>query len=114
METRLWTIHSKEGQEERLIGDGFSILALLVPPIWAIWHGAWLILGAILMLAAVAAAINPLAASPVMYGLGLLLALDGAEARRLELKLRGWAEVKTVEARTEAGAEELWLMGRAT
>lgn len=116
METRLWTVHRKgqgTGNDKlAFIGDGFSLFALALPPIWAIWHGAWLVLLAMFVLAGAAAAYHPFAASPVMYGIGVILALDGAEVRRWEMRLRGWAEVSTVEARTIEGAEELWLIGQ--
>ena len=51
---------------------------------------------------------SPLAVSPVMYGLGLILAFEGAAVRRAEYRLRGWREVNVVEARSEEGAEELY------
>jgi hypothetical protein len=111
MEARLWTVHRKGDRPVRLVGDGFSFFALIVPPIWAIWHGAWLVLLGIVVLALAAAAYSPLAASPVMYGIGLILAFDGAELRRLDLRMRGWREAAAVEARTEEGAEELWFTG---
>ncbi|MFK7942173.1 MAG: DUF2628 domain-containing protein [Paracoccaceae bacterium] len=116
METRLWTVHrkGKGTSADRLdfIGDGFSIFALALPPIWAIWNGAWLTLVAIFVLAGAAAAYHPLAASPMMYGIGFILALEGSEIRRWERRLFGWREVSVVEARTIEGAEELWLTGQ--
>ena len=56
---------------------------------------------------------SPLAVSPVLYGLGLILAFEGGPVRRAELRLRGWREVSVVEARSEEGAEELWMAGLA-
>ncbi|MEM1300598.1 MAG: DUF2628 domain-containing protein [Pseudomonadota bacterium] len=108
MEMRLWTVHRK-GEEVRFIPDGFSIFALALPPVWVIWHGAWITLIATLVLAGAAAMYNPLAASPVMYGIGLILAFEGAQIRRWEMRLRGWQEVSVVQAQTVEGAEELWL-----
>ena len=113
METKLWTVHSK-GEDTRFIADGFSLIALALPPIWAIWRGTWVTLIGMAVLAGLAAAYHPLAASPVMYGIGLLLALDGAEFRRWELRLRGWREVSVVYAATVEGAEELWLEENST
>lgn len=113
MEARLFTIHRKGDARLTVVGDGFSVFALILPPVWALWHGAWVTFGAILVLAGLAGAWHPLAASPVMYGIGLILAFDGSEIRRLELRLRGWREDKVVEARSEEGAEELWLAGQS-
>lgn len=112
MQARVWTVHRRL-EQTRFVGDGFAIWALIVPPVWALWHGMWLTLVAMIVLMALATAYNPLAGSPVMYGIGLILALDGSEIRRLELHLRGWREAAAVEARTIEGAEELWIEGRA-
>jgi len=97
----------------RLVADGFSWFALIVPPIWAIWNGYWITLILFLGLVGIAGGLNPLAASPMAYALGLILAFDGAEIVRAELSMRGWIESTSVEARTEEGAEELFVTGRA-
>ena len=113
MEARLFTVHRKGAQGLTIIGDGFSLFALIVPPIWAIWNGLWVTLVAMIVLFALAGLYSPLAVSPVMYGLGLILAFEGAAIRRAEHRLFGWREVSVVEARSEEGAEELWMAGQA-
>lgn len=117
MEPRLYTVHLADGAEPRFVDDGFSILALIVPPVWAIWHGLWITLGAIVAVgvgaAMLAVFINPIAASPINLGLGLVLAFEGGAIARWELGLRGWREAGVVEAVTEEGAEELFLSGQA-
>ena len=113
METHLYSVHRKGERGLRVVADRFSILALLFLPGWLIWERLWLTaLGLVLLLAA-AALVTPLAVSPVLYGAGAIAAFEGASLIRAELRLRGWREVATVEARTEEGAEELYLTGQA-
>ncbi len=111
MELKLWTVHRKGARDLWLVADRFSLFALLLPPIWAIWHGLWVILFGMVSVLLVAALVNPLAASPAMYAIGFIAAFEGGALKRLELKSRGWHEVATVEAATEEGAEELWMSG---
>ncbi|MEO1493244.1 MAG: DUF2628 domain-containing protein [Pseudomonadota bacterium] len=113
METRLWTIHDNGSGDLKFVADEFSWLALVLTPVWAIWNGYWITLAVYIGLVGIAGGINPLAASPVAYGLALILAFDGAEIIRAELSMRGWIERGSVEARTEEGAEELFVTGRA-
>jgi hypothetical protein len=113
MEQRLYTVHIQDGSEPRFIDDAFSVMALIVPPIWAAWNGLWITLGVVLVLSVSAALINPLAASPVNFGLGLILALEGGAIARWELRFLGWREAGVVEAATEEGAEERFLTGHA-
>ena len=112
MEARLYTVHRKGAQGLTCIGDGFSLFALILPPVWAIWHGLWLTLIAMIAILALAGFYSPFAVSPVLYGLGLILALEGAAIRRAEHRMWGWREVTVVEARSEEGAEELWMAGQ--
>ncbi len=112
MRDRLYTVHEK-GRELRVVSDGFDPFALLLPPVWAIWHGAWATLAAYAVLAAAAFAWAPVAALVVEFGIALILAFEGASVRRAELGLRRWRRVGVVEARSAAGAEELYLKGEA-
>ena len=112
MRDRLYTVHEK-GQDLRVISDGFDFFALILPPLWAIWHGTWVTLAAYVGLAAAAFAWSPLAAPVVELGLALILALEGGSVRRAELRLRRWRQAGLVEACSAAGAEELWEKGEA-
>jgi hypothetical protein len=112
MRTRLYTVHGK-GAEIRVIADRFDLLALLLPPVWAIWHGAWAALLAYLGLVGLAALWSPFGPAVVEIALALILAFEGGAVRRAELTLRGWGEAGVVEARSAAGAEELYLKGEA-
>lgn len=113
MRTRLYTVHGKGG-EIRVVADRFDLLALLLPPVWAIWHGAWATLVAYLALVALAFLWSPFGPAVAETALALILAFEGGAVRRAELRLRGWREAGVVEARSAAGAEELFLRGEAT
>ena len=112
MRDRIYTVHEK-GRDLRVVSDGFDFFALVLPPLWAIWHGAWVTLAAYVALAAAAFAWSPLAAPVVELGIALILAFEGGAVRRAELRLRRWRRAGLVEARSAAGAEELYLKGEA-
>jgi hypothetical protein len=113
METHLYTVHRKGERGLRVVADRFSWLALLLLPVWLVWERLWLTALALVALLAAVALLAPLAVSPVLYGAGAIAAFEGASLIRAELRLRGWREAAAVEARTEAGAEELYLTGRS-
>lgn len=117
MEVGLYTIHQKGGRSGtpriRVIRDRFSMLALLLWPVWLLWNGLWLMAILALALMVGVGLFAPHAVLPVSWGLSFILALEGAVFIRAELRLRGWREVGVVEARSAEGAEELFLTGRA-
>jgi hypothetical protein len=112
MGTHLYTVHRKGDRGMRVVGDRFSFLALLLLPIWLIWEGLWIAGLAIIVLLIGAAIVSPVAISPLLYGLAAICAFEGASVIRAELALRGWREAAVVEARTDEGAEELYLTGQ--
>ncbi|MEO1277117.1 MAG: hypothetical protein AAFV96_17685 [Pseudomonadota bacterium] len=114
METNLYTIHTRRGDETRLriVGDGRHPLAV-IPPVWAIWRGLWIVFLIELAALVTMAVVLPTAVGTLYLGLLLLTFLEGATLERAELALRGWEEVGVAEARTEEGAEEEYRMGRA-
>jgi len=113
METHLYTVHRKGERGLRVVGDRFSFLALLFLPGWLIWERLWITALGLIALLVIAALVTPLAVSPVLYGAGAIAAFEGGSVIRAELRLRGWREVAAVEARTDAGAEELYLTGQS-
>jgi hypothetical protein len=113
VEVHLYTLHHKTGRDLRPVTDRFSLLALLLPPVWALAHGLWLTLLAEAVLLGLAFLWSPFAMSPMFYGIALILALEGGAVTRAELRLRRWRELGLVEARTPEGAEELYLRGEA-
>jgi len=112
MEARLYTIHTRPDRPGlKVIGDiGVSAF---VPPLWALANGLWLTLAAMIGLMAAVALIQPFALGMTYFGLLLISAFDGDWVMRAELRLLGWREIGTVEARTASGAEELFLRGEA-
>ncbi len=113
METHLYTVHRKGAQGLRVVGDGFSFLALLFLPAWLIWERLWITSLGLVALLVVLGFVAPFAVTPVLYGFGAICSFEGGSVIRAELRLRRWREVAAVEARSEAGAEELYLCGQA-
>jgi Protein of unknown function (DUF2628) len=113
METHLYTVHRKGERGMRVVGDGFSLLALLFLPGWLVWERLWIAALFLLSLLAGLAFLAPLAAWPALSGAAAICAFEGASIIRAELRLRGWREDGAVEARTAEGAEELYLTGQA-
>lgn len=117
MEMNLYTVHQKNRRdgtpELRMISDRFSWFAFLLWPLWLIWNGLWIMAALMFVLMMLVGVVAPHAALPVSWGLAFIFALEGAVFIRAELRLRGWREVGLVEARSAAGAEELFLTGRA-
>ena len=111
MQTRLYTVHHKGSGDLRAIADRFDWFALLLPPLWAVWHGLWLTLAVQVLAVALAALWSPLAVPVAGFGLAAILGFEGAAVRRAELRLRRWREAGLVEARSPEGAEELFLKG---
>ena len=111
MDARLYTLHEKGAKPLVAVEDRLRFLALLAPPLWALFTGWWLILVGQVLLVSLAWLWSPVAAWPVMEGLGLILGLEAGALIRWELRLRGWREAAVVEARSPEGAEELYLMG---
>ncbi|MEO0820250.1 MAG: hypothetical protein AAF074_07455 [Pseudomonadota bacterium] len=113
METHLYTIHSRAGREHlRAVGDGTHPLSVL-PPLWAIWRGLWIVFVLEIAVMALTAWYLPLAGGTVWLALIALTYLEGGSIERAELRLRGWRPVALAEARSEEGAEEAYLTGRA-
>lgn len=110
---RLYTLHEKPGRDLRAIADRMDPFAFILPPVWLIWHRLWLTGLSLLAVVSLVGLLAPLASPALLYGIGAILALEGGATKRLELRLWGWREVGLVEARTEEGAEELYLEGRA-
>ena len=111
MKAHLYTVHRKGERGMRVVGDGVDWLALVLWPAWLLWHGLWISAGVVVVLLVVAAAVTPFAVLPAACGIGLICTFEGASIIRAELRLRGWREAGCVEARSAAGAEELYLTG---
>ena len=114
MERRIYTVQGNGSRDFEAITDKFDPFALALPPLWLLWHGLWFSLGAMILICVAAFLAFPASLPPVLYGLAALLGFEGGSVRRTELSLRGWRIVATVEAGSEAGAEEVYLTGRVS
>jgi hypothetical protein len=113
---RLYTVHqgpspAGRGDDVVFIRDGFSWLALIVPPLWALYRALWLVVAGIAVLAL---AINGLAqwtaASSsamvaVILAAVLLFAFEANDLWRWTLRRRGFRDVAIVAGRSLADAE---------
>lgn len=113
MRAHLYTIHRKGERGLCVVADRFDWLALLLAPVWVVWHGLWIAGLVVVAVLGAAAAVTPWAVLPAYVGVAFLLAFEGGSVTRAELRLRRWREAGAVEARSEAGAEELYLTGGA-
>ncbi len=113
MEQALYTVHHKKGRYVEVISDRFDLIALIVPLVWMIWHGVWVMLGLLVFVLVLAWMYSVYAPMAVMYAVGFLLAFEGGAVRRLEFRLRGWRQRGVVEAASADAAEEQFLNGKA-
>jgi hypothetical protein len=113
-ETEIFTIHSRGRAGELIaVGDHRHPLGI-VPPFWALWRGLWMTAAVMAAIMGLATVFHPLAAGSVWVALIAITVFEGSALERLEWRLRGWREVGVVEARTEEGAEELYLKGETS
>jgi hypothetical protein len=92
--------------EVRFVRDGFSVVALIVPVIWLLWHRLW-----IEALAAFAAAICigfggelsgwTATAALISFLVSLFVALEGPSLRVWALGRRGWRDAGVIDAADE-------------
>jgi hypothetical protein len=91
------------------VKDGFSWPALLIPPVWLVWHRLWLTLliwvVAVIVLSILAGFAGSDASTAVMILFGFWFALEANGFRRWTLERRGYALIAVVEGRTVVEAE---------
>ncbi|PHK95095.1 hypothetical protein CR162_10125 [Pseudoroseomonas rhizosphaerae] len=100
---RAWTVHSppisgqaaapgraRRAQGLALVPEGFSLAAALLPPLWFLRHGLWLVLVLYLALSVLAALLLPEALRPYAWlGAHWLIGLHAQDLRRWTLARRG-------------------------
>lgn len=113
-----YTVHlpayeaSREKQLKKAIfvRDGFHLLALILPPLWLLWHRQWL---GLLMYAAVLVLFDfstdfvsdwALGIANLLFGLGI--ALEASTLRRWRLQARGWPIADAFAAQDLDDAEQ--------
>ena len=125
---RVFTYHERPGasaltDEPVLIREGFSWPAALFSAFWALWHGLWLVAGALFALGlAVEAGLvffgaDPLAKAAVSIGLAAIIGFCANDWRRARLRKQGYQLMGIVAADSIDSARRRWfdlrLPGRA-
>lgn len=93
------------------VRDGFSFWAFLLGPLWMLWHRMWLVLlGYVVVVAGLDAALSVLGASPIAISvvalfIALLVGLEASTLRRLSLRRRGFRNVGIVSGADREDAE---------
>ena len=98
-------------QDLIFIKDGFCWPALVLPFIWPVWRGLWLVaLSVLVLLVAVSVAVQagwlaPLTGTAIEIVVAFIVAFEGNNLRRWTKSRRGWREVGMVSGRRLADAE---------
>lgn len=88
-----------------LVPEGFSLVAALLPPLWFLRHGMWLVLVLYLALAVLAALLLPGALRPYAWlGAHWLAGLQAQDLRRWTLARRGLPAAAVVLGADEESA----------
>lgn len=100
--------------DAKLVRDGFSFLAFLVPPLWLIWHRLWIEAALAFAAALVLTALGEvagfgLAGSLLSLLVSLYIGLEGPALRLAAYRRRGWREWGVVDADTVSDAEMRYL-----
>ena len=102
---KVWTVHLRRDAEPLLIREGFAPFAMLLGPIWLLWHRAWI--PAVFVLG-LEAAITTLLDDPIGEALDALfsvaLGLMGRDLLRWMATLRGYLLAHVLVARDETEA----------
>ncbi len=92
-----------------LIPDAPSLMALILPLFWLLWHRLWwpvlfYVLLTITFLLLLPTSLNVIAAFLTIFP-GVFLFLEGQELRRKKLERRGWTLAATIEEQDVGAAE---------
>jgi hypothetical protein len=97
------------------IKDGFCWPALVLPVVWPLWRGLWLVAAVVFALLVVVSAavesgwIAPLTGGVVEIAVALVMGFEGNNLRRWTKSGRGWREVGMVSGRRLAEAERTFF-----
>ena len=106
-----WQVGEAADAPVTLIGEGFNWFALVLPPVWALWHRQWLVAAVLAAAAAVlgvgAGLLQPGGPLAAILGGGLLLWLgyEANDIRRWSMRRAGWRDVGIVCGRDRDEAE---------
>lgn len=105
MRLRIYTVHvsSRRGPDEaELVKEGFCWPALFFGPIWAAWHGMWLLATGLLAAAiglSLVADLWPSADLPITIAgvaFDVLVAAEANDLRRRHLARHGWRKAAVI------------------
>ena len=97
---RIYTVHFRpdDGGDIVLVKEGFCWPAFLVGPLWALWHGLWVVaLGLVALVVGVGAAgavpgLDAVTAAALSLGTAMAIGGTANDLRRWTLERRGFSE----------------------
>lgn len=121
---RIYTVHTlawsaTADSDAVFVKEGFSWLALLFGPFWALWHGLWLSALALFLIGAVIGAAGEYsglaqdAGAVLQFAVQFLFALWANDLRRWKLGRQGYIERGVASGRRVADAERRFFAGAA-
>ena len=122
----IFTVHAPPGVEAAaldpaalvVVKEGFSWPALLIPPVWLVWHRQWLVLLIWIVAGVVLSILSGLAGTDastvVMLLFAFWFALEANGLRRWTLERRGYALLGVVEGRSLEEAERRFFAEAAS
>lgn len=101
---------NSSAESARIIRDGFSVVAFIVPPLWLLWHRLWIEAAVVFAIGLGFTALSEalglgIAASALSLLMSLFVGLEGPALWAAALRRRGWREWGVVEASSVAEAE---------
>ncbi len=109
----------RDGERTLFIGQGFSVLAFVLPLVWLVWRRLWveaamvLALTLFLSLAARQGWLSEAGVAVTSLLVSLYVALEATTMRITGLARRGWQETGLVQADNAAEAEIRWFTDSA-
>jgi hypothetical protein len=118
----VYTVHVRRpvldpSRDIQFVAEGFSLFALLLPVVWALWHRLWWLAAAFFAVDVAvafvlsASAVTPLVAAIVSLGLAVLIGIYANDLRRYALSLAGFCEEAVVTGNSRAQAERRFFDG---
>jgi hypothetical protein len=90
----LYSLYRRENQEPKVVADRFSWFAALLPPVYALVHGLWLLLLGWVVAVLAVVALGLYAGGEAAFWTYILLAIltgfEAATLRRTRLGRHGW------------------------
>lgn len=112
-----WTVHARDadlaaavtGDRLKILREGFSWGALLVPFLWTLWNRLWLVfvgwLAITVAIQVIEMKVNASVGGALSIAFVIWFALAARDLQRWTLERRGWRLVAVVEARDVVEAE---------